>query len=168
MRIKRFLFILLPFLLFQTSVPAAAQDRFFVQRVIDGDTFKLTNGERVRLIGVDTPEAKLNDKLKRDAKRTKQDAKTILAQGQKSKEFAKKILEGKRVRLEFDIQPRDRYGRLLAYVYLENGTFVNAELLKQGYAQLMTIPPNVKYKDLFLKLQKEAREKQRGLWRDGS
>lgn len=167
MWMKRFLLILLPFLLFQTSAPAAAQDRFFVQRVIDGDTFKLTNGERVRLIGVDTPEAKLNDKLKRDAKRTKQDTKTILAQGQKSKAFATKILEGKRVRLEFDIQPRDRYGRLLAYVYLENGTFVNAELLKQGYAQLMTVPPNVKYKDLFLKLQREARENQRGLWRVG-
>ncbi|MGH7197334.1 MAG: thermonuclease family protein [Candidatus Omnitrophota bacterium] len=167
MRAKLLLFFFLPLLLFHAGAPAAAQDHFTVQRVIDGDTFKLTNGERVRLIGVDTPEAKLNDKLKRDAKRTKQDAKTILALGLKSKEFSKKLLEGKRVRLEFDVQPRDRYGRLLAYVYLENGTFVNAKLLKEGFAQLMTVPPNVKHKDLFLKLQHEARENQRGHWRVG-
>ena len=168
MRVKLLLFSLFSLFLFHAGAPAAAQDDFTVQRVIDGDTFKLTNGERVRLIGVDTPESKLNEKLKRDAKRTKQNAKTILALGLRSKEFSKKLLEGKRVRLEFDIQPRDRYGRLLAYVYLENGTFVNAELLKEGYAQIMTIPPNVKYKDLFLKLQREARENQRGHWRVGS
>jgi endonuclease YncB( thermonuclease family) len=57
---------------------------------------------------------------------------------------------------------RDRYGRLLAYVYLKDGTFVNAWLVEQGYAQVMTVPPNVKYQDLFLKLQREAR---RELWR---
>ncbi len=66
------------------------------------------------------------------------------------------------VHLEFDVQQRDRYGRLLAYVYLKDGTFANAWLVEQGYAQVMTVPPNVKYQDLFLKLQREAR---RGLWR---
>ena len=73
-------------------------------------------------------------------------------------------MEGKEVRLEYDVQRRDRYRRLLAYVYLEDGTFVNAELLRQGYAQLLTIPPDVKYVDLFVRLQKEAREAGRGLW----
>ncbi|MDI6606193.1 MAG: thermonuclease family protein, partial [Candidatus Omnitrophota bacterium] len=61
-------------------------------------------------------------------------------------------------------QERDIYKRLLAYVYLEDGTFVNAQILKQGYASLMTIPPNVKYAELFLKLYREARENRRGLW----
>ncbi len=58
-----------------------------------------------------------------------------------------------------------RHGRLLAYVYLEDDTFVNAWLVEHGYAQVMTVPPNVKYQDLFLKLQREAREARKGLWR---
>jgi micrococcal nuclease len=67
-------------------------------------------------------------------------------------------VSGKTVRLEFDVRRRDQYGRLLAYVYLEDGTFVNATLVEQGYGQVMTVPPNVRHQDLFLKLQREARE----------
>jgi len=67
--------------------------------------------------------------------------------------------------LEFDVQQVDRYNRLLAYVYLEEGTFVNAWLVEHGFAQVMTVPPNVKHQELFLKLQREAREAGRGLWR---
>ncbi len=63
------------------------------------------------------------------------------------------------------MQKRDKYGRLLAYVYREDGTFVNAWLVEHGFAMVMTIPPNVKHQDLFLKLQREAREARRGLWR---
>ncbi len=74
-------------------------------------------------------------------------------------------MDGKTVRLEFDVEQRDRYGRLLAYVYLEDGTFVNAWLVENGYAMVITVPPNVKYQELFLKLQREARETRRGLWR---
>ncbi len=74
-------------------------------------------------------------------------------------------MDGKTVRLEFDVQQVDRYNRLLAYVYLKDGTFVNAWLVENGYAVVMTIPPNVKYQELFLKLQREAREAKRGLWR---
>jgi micrococcal nuclease len=73
-------------------------------------------------------------------------------------------VEGQTVRLELDVQERDRYGRLLAYVYLGD-MMVNAEIVAQGYAQVMTIPPNVKYQELFLKLQREARLLQIGLWR---
>ena len=67
--------------------------------------------------------------------------------------FTKDLVEGKRVSLEFDVEKNDKYGRLLAYVYLrdKNKTFVNAEIVKQGYASLMTIPPNIKYADLFYK-----------------
>ena len=80
--------------------------------------------------------------------------------------FTRRLVEGKRVRLVFDIQKRDRYGRLLAYVYLEDGTFVNGRIIEEGYAQVMTIAPNVKHVQTFLKLEREAREKRKGLWKD--
>jgi micrococcal nuclease len=136
----------------------------YVTRVIDGDTLKLENGERVRLIGIDTPELHESDKLYRDSQRTHQDIQTIKALGKRAYEFTRNLVEGKRVSLEFDVERQDKYGRLLAYVYLKDGTFVNAEIVKQGYASLMTYPPNVKYADLFLKLYREARENRRGLW----
>jgi micrococcal nuclease len=129
-----------------------AQERWaLVQQVIDGDTVKLSTGERVRYIGVDTPELH-------------HPRKPVEFYAREAKEFNRRLVEGKRVRLEFDVQRYDRYGRLLAYVYLEDGTFVNAELLRQGYAQLLTIPPNVKYANMFLELQRQARENRRGLW----
>ena len=134
-------------------------------RTVDGDTLQLSNGEKVRLIGVDTPESSNNSKLRRDAKRTGQDAKEIVMMGKEAAAFTRALVQGKSVRLEFDVQKRDKYGRLLAYAYLEDGTFVNAEIMKAGYGQVMTIPPNVKYQELFLKLEREARESKRGLWK---
>lgn len=137
-----------------------------VTRVIDGDTLKLENGERVRLIGIDTPEMHDSDKLYRDAQRTKQDIQTIKSLGRRAYNFTRNLVEGKRVNLEFDVERQDKYARLLAYVYLkDDGTFVNAEIVKQGYASLMTYPPNVKYADLFVKLYQEARQSKRGLWK---
>lgn len=124
-----------------------------VTRVIDGDTFEIAGGEHVRLIGVNTPEIH-------------HPTKGIEPYGKEAAAFTKKLLEGKYVRLEKDVQERDRYGRLLAYVYLVDGTFVNAELLRQGYAQVMTVPPNVRHQEEFLRLQAEAREQKRGLWAD--
>ncbi|TAM38739.1 hypothetical protein EPN54_04020 [bacterium] len=135
-----------------------------VARAVDGDTLKLENGERVRLIGIDTPEMHESSKLQRDARRSGQDEAAIKELGRQAYEFTKKLVEGKRVRLEFDAERFDKYKRLLAYVYLEDGTFVNAEIVKQGYASLLTIPPNVKYAGLFRKLYQEARENKRGLW----
>lgn len=137
-----------------------------IKRVIDGDTLQLETGERVRLIGIDTPEMHESDKLHRDSQRTKQDVSTIQGLGRRAYEFTRKLAEGRRVSLEFDVEKYDKYGRLLAYVYLKtDGTFVNAEIIKQGYASIMTIPPNVKYADLFLKLYQEARKYKRGLWK---
>ena len=75
------------------------------------------------------------------------------------------LVDGQAVRLETDVRSRDRYGRLLAYVWIGD-TMINAELVRRGYAQVMTVPPNVKHQALFLKLQREAREARRGLWRD--
>lgn len=135
-----------------------------VSRVVDGDTLQLEDGERVRLIGIDTPEMHESAKLDRDAGRSGQSKKMIMEMGRRAYEFSRKLVEGRRVRLEFDAQKRDIYKRLLAYVYLQDGRFVNAEIVKAGYASLLTIPPNVKYADLFLKLYREARENKRGLW----
>ncbi len=106
----------------------------------------------VRYVGVDTPE-------------THHPMKGVERAGNEASEANRKLVDGKTVRLEFDVQKQDRYRRLLAYVYLEEGTFVNAWLVENGYAVVMTIPPNVKHQELFLKLQREAREERRGLWR---
>lgn len=135
-----------------------------VKRVVDGDTLLLENGERVRLIGIDTPEIHESKKLYKDARRAKEDISTIQKLGRRAYLFTKDLVEGKRVSLEFDVERRDVYKRLLAYAYLQDGTFVNAEVVKQGYASLMTIPPNTKYAPLFLKLYQQARENKKGLW----
>lgn len=144
----------------------ADYDDILVTRVVDGDTIQLESGERVRLIGIDTPEMHESDKLYRDSRKARQDTETIKALGKKAYGFTRGLLEGKRVRLEFDVERKDRYGRLLAYVYLKDNTLVNAEIVKQGYASLMTYPPNVKYVDELRKLYQEARENKRGLWQE--
>jgi micrococcal nuclease len=132
------------------------QEYFQVSKIVDGDTFWIDNGsekgEKIRLIGVDAPESR------------KTGRKEIGYFGKESKGYLAKLLMGKKVRLELDLDPKDRYGRTLAYVYLPDQTFVNAELVKQGYAMVMTVPPNVKFADEFVKLQAEARENNRGLW----
>lgn len=137
-----------------------------VVKAVDGDTLKLENGERVRLIGIDTPEVHESAKLHRDARRSGKDAAAIKKLGKKSSEFVRGLVEGKRVRLEFDVEKRDRYGRMLAYVYLKDGTFVNAEIVRQGYASPYTFPPNVRHAELLREMFREARENKRGLWKE--
>lgn len=129
---------------------SSSSSKFQVKRVLDGDTIELADGERVRYIGINTPEI---DHPPKGAEFF----------GHEAAEVNRKLVEGKQVRLEFDVQQRDRYGRLLAYVYVDS-IFVNAELVKRGYAYAYTYPPNVKHADLFVKLQREAREAGQGLW----
>jgi micrococcal nuclease len=129
---------------------ACAPRLVLVERVIDGDTIILADSARVRYIGVDTPESV-------------HPRKSVQFMAKEASDFNRRLVEGRKVRLEYDVDRTDRYGRTLAYVYLDT-LFVNAELVRQGYAQLLTIPPNVKYVDLFKELQKEAREENRGLW----
>jgi micrococcal nuclease len=128
-----------------------AQNAAKVKRVIDGDTLLLINGERLRLIGVDTPE-------------TKHPQKPVQRFGNEAYLFTKRIVEGKEVRLEYDWQKRDKYGRLLAYVFLPDGTFLNAEIIKQGYGFAYTRFP-FKYMEEFRRYEKEARENGRGVWK---
>lgn len=123
-----------------------------VARVIDGDTLVLENGETVRLIGVDAPEIGKNGRPGQPY-------------SEQAKAFVRRLAEGKAVRLERDAQERDRYGRLLAYVYLPDGTMLNERLLAEGYALKMTIPPNVRYAERLMAAERRARDEGRGLWR---
>lgn len=139
-----------------TATPVLAEQGtlFEVIRVVDGDTIVIDYGnseEKVRLIGVDTPESVHPD----DARNT--------GYGELASAFTKEKLEGQWVALEFDVDERDRYDRLLAYVYLD-GVMFNKTLLSSGYAAVATFPPNVKYVDDFVALQQEAREAGVGLW----
>lgn len=139
-----------------------------VIQIVDGDTLTIQrNGraEKIRLIGIDAPESSVNNKTKKDASRGNGDIDTITKMGKEATRFVKKIVKpGDPVKIEFDKQTRDKYGRLLGYVYLSNGKMLNEEIVKAGYANLLTYPPNVKYQDRFLKAYREARENSRGLW----
>ena len=127
-----------------------------VLRVVDGDTIRVRldgRTERVRYIGVDTPES--------------------VKPGTPVECFAKaasaaneRLVGGQRVRMSYDAERRDRYGRLLAYVYREpDGAFVNAQLVRDGYARTLTIAPNVAHARQFAQLAQTARANGRGLWR---
>jgi micrococcal nuclease len=125
-----------------------------VIRVIDGDTIHVKLGDRVekvRYIGVNTPELHHPSRGEEPG-------------GRAAAEVNRRLVGGQRVWLERDVQSRDRHGRLLAYVWIGD-VMVNAELVRLGYAQVMTVPPNVRHQELFLKLQRAAREAGRGLWR---
>ena len=137
-----------------------------VVTVIDGDTIVVSLGETqetVRLIGIDTPEAHRSEKLERQLARGWDEA-IVLGLGRQAKTYLGRMLGRRRVGIELDVEQRDRYGRLLAYVWLADDTLVNAELLRHGYARRLTIPPNLRYVDRFGELEAEARESGRGLW----
>ena len=125
-----------------------------VVRVVDGDTIYVQLAgrvEKIRYIGVNTPEIRHPIKGEEPG-------------GREAADVNRRIVGDQRVRLELDVRTRDRYGRLLAYVWVGD-MMVNAELVRLGYAQVMTLPPNVRYQNLFVKLQREARDAGRGLWR---
>jgi len=148
----KWLTVLIALLILTLHLSVSHAETFKVKRVIDGDTLLLTNGERVRLIGVDTPE-------------TKHPQKPVQYFGKEAYLFTKRMVEGKEVRLEYDWQRKDRYGRLLAYVYLMDGTFLNAEIIKQGYGFAYIKYP-FRYMEEFRQYEREARENGRGLWRE--
>jgi micrococcal nuclease len=136
--------------------PAATRSEATVVRVVDGDTIRvrLKGGrvERVRYIGVDTPES-----VKPDT--------PVQCFAEQASAFNRRLVAGRQVTLVGDVEPRDRYGRLLAYVYRRpDGLFVNAELVRRGYARPLTIPPDVRFAARFRALAEEARRAARGLW----
>lgn len=142
--------------------PGAVEANAVVERVVDGDTIDvMVDGreERVRLTGIDTPE------IAHDAfgDRPANDAECFAAE---ATNFVESLIPaGTPVRLERDIVGRDDYGRVLAYVYrADDGIFVNYEIVRQGYAQPLTIPPNVTFADLMVEAARDAEADDTGLW----
>jgi micrococcal nuclease len=128
-----------------------------VIEVIDGNTIRVNLGERaetVRYIGI-------------NVKESTQPIKGPAPRGREAAEANRQLVKHQQVRLELDTQERDRDGRLLAYVYVAD-TMINAELVRLGSAETMTIQPNVRHRDLFVSLEQEARDDRRGLWADHS
>ena len=117
-----------------------------VVKVIDGDTVKLENGEKVRYIGIDAPELKTNECFAQEAKRENE-----------------KLVEGKIIKLKKDVSEKDSYGRLLRYVWKDN-LFINLYLVKNGFAVSSTYPPDLAYADLINQAEKKAKEERKGLW----
>ena len=119
-----------------------------VTRIVDGDTVVLSGLGKARVIGVDTPEVYGGAECF----------------GRRASAYAKRVLRGRRVRYRLGVEPRDRYGRALVYLWLADGRFFNAMLVRDGYATPLTIPPNVEYADRFVALAGAARRAGRGLW----
>jgi len=152
LRRARFLVLLLLVLV----VPPAAAGSIdgTVVRIVDGDTIDVQLADRVekiRYIGVNAPE--VHHPIRGEE-----------SGGREAAEVNRRLVAARHVRLELDVRTRDRYGRLLAYVWAGD-TMVNAELVRLGYAQVMTVPPNVRYQALFVTREREARRAERGLWR---
>ncbi len=119
---------------------------------MDGDTVELSGLGKARLIGIDTPEVYGG----------------VECYGREASAYAKRQLDGARVRYSIGREERDRYGRALVYLWLEDGRSFNALLVSRGFAQPLTIPPNDDYADLFVRLSRRARERGVGLWGDTS
>ncbi len=135
-----------------TATPRPAPDGMLrVSKVIDGDTIEIEGGAHVRYIGVNTPE-------------TVHPTKAVECFEKEASDYNKKLLEGGYVRLARDITNTDKYGRLLRYVYLPDGTFVNLKLVTDGYAYADTYPPDVAHAKEFVAAQSAARVAVRGLW----
>ncbi|HUS60284.1 MAG TPA: thermonuclease family protein [Nevskiaceae bacterium] len=126
------------------------KERIKVTKVIDGDTIQLENGKTLRYIGIDTPE-------------TVHPSKPIQCYGKEASDKNKQLVESKEIEIEKDVSEVDKYGRLLRYVWVE-GVFVNEYLVREGFAQSSTYPPDVKYQELFREAERKAREENKGLW----
>lgn len=125
-------------------------DLVMVTRVIDGDTIEIEGRQRVRYIGIDTPE-------------TVDPRKPVQCYGREASDKNKELVAGKKVTLKKDVSETDKFGRLLRYVYAGN-IFVNDYLVQQGFAHAVSYPPDIKYQGQFLQAEHEARENNRGLW----
>ena len=130
-------------------------ERAIVTEVVDGDTLKLENGSTVRFIGIDTPE-------------TKDPRRPVGCFGKEASNKTKELLSGKEIIMQKDVSDTDKYKRLLRYIYLplEDGQtlFVNDYLVREGFAKVLTYPPDVKYNEQFREAEKQAREGKKGLW----
>ena len=141
------------FLLLFTGTYAECSGLYEVRWVDDGDTIVLTDGRRVRYIGINSPEV--------ESEYSKAEP-----FGDVARELNRELVYLKKVRLEFDIEKYDQYGRLLAYIFLPDGTFINNAIITAGYAYCLPKKPNVKYEELFLKSQQNAMLSNKGIWQN--
>ncbi len=151
---KRFIALTFVMLLFFTPQQAySVENGYPVKWVVDGDTVVLTNGQKVRYIGINAPELEHNGHPAEPF-------------AEEAKRFNASLVAGKAVRLEFDKERTDQYERTLAYVFLKDGTLVNAEILASGYAFLLYHPQNRKYDSILLRSQRTAMSAKKGIWKD--
>lgn len=144
---------------------SVSRNVYRVEHVSDGDTLVLENGWKVRLLGIDTPEMADKGRNGTNAHRFGLDEKIVNQFAAKAKAFLKSKVEGQEVRLEYDWQKTDKYGRHLAYVYRQKDNFfVNAEILRQGYGFVYVYFP-FKESERFRNYAEEARKSRRGLWK---
>jgi micrococcal nuclease len=139
-----------------------------VLTVVDGDTLRLRVGqdrELLRLIGIDTPESRVNKRAEKQAERSETDTQTIIKLGERAKSAVSGMAPvGTRVTVEFDVERRDHYGRLLGYVHLPDGSMLNEKILSMGYGKLLTVPPNTRHLSRLQRAFTEGRSARRGLW----
>ena len=136
-----------------------------VERVISTDTFVLESGERIKMIGLRSPEVPKNEKVEYDSFGfvVEKAVSPLTTVEEKAVQFVTELLNKKSFRLEFDAQRKSESGATLAYVFTPEGTLINAEILRAGYAYLQIQPPNLKYEELLTEAYREAREEKRGL-----
>lgn len=132
-------------------------DLITVAEVLDGDTIVLENGRLVRYIGIDTPEMEIENE--------NEESYPEECYATEATEANRSMIEGRQVRLFQDVSTYDHNGRLLAYVYRDDGVFVNLELVKNGFAVAAAYPPDTEKAELFSIMEREARSRQIGLWR---
>jgi len=142
-------------LIFANAQCVSAQTWVTVKWVNDGDTIVLADGKRVRYIGINTPE------IDHDKQRAQ-------PFGYTARTFNKQMVLNRKVFLEFDLERHDRYGRLLAYIFLPEEMFLNEQMLQKGYAFFLFRKPNLKYNQRLMKAQQEAMKAQKGLWNNWS
>ncbi|MCW5618384.1 MAG: thermonuclease family protein [Nitrosomonas sp.] len=138
----------------QTTIPVQTYRRLYpVKSVYDGDTLILGNRQRVRLLGVNTPEIESRHRPGEPG-------------GVAAKEWLQRRIKNQQVYLEYDQEKKDKYDRELAHVFLPDGTHLNLELLKQGLAFMSIVPPNLRYADVFSRAQQQAEKQGLGIWRE--
>jgi micrococcal nuclease len=145
-----------------------AQNVATIFRVVDGDTLKVNydgKTELIKLIGIDAPENKLSRKAKDEAVASKENLVTIVSRGIDAEKFMKNLVKkGDIVTIEFDAETRDINGNLIGYIFLANGKMLNEEIVRAGYAHVVTTSHNAKYYDRLSKAYAEAKAHKRGFW----
>lgn len=133
-----------------------SQQLYSIKKFVDGDTFWVNDGSpkglKLRLIGINSPEPRAYFGREKEP------------YGKAASVHMIELLGSSQVRLEFDVDSLDQYKRTLAYIFLEDGTFINEKMVEDGYAQVATYSPNVKYVDVFIEAERRARKENKGLW----